>query len=54
VRCVACGREGYDRAMPIEARGAFNLVRMLAPLDVDGRGLCDQCAAASDRLSPED
>jgi len=41
VQCVACGREGYDRAMPTEARGAVNLSRMLEPLEVGDRALSD-------------
>jgi len=48
VKCVLCGREGFDPEMPADSRFARNLTRSLAPLALDQRGVCDQCAAAMD------
>lgn len=49
VRCVACGREGHDPALPYESIGGAQLARIVGPLELDDRLLCEQCGAAVDR-----
>jgi len=49
VQCIACGREGHDPALPRESIAGAQLARIVDPLELDARGLCDQCAAAIDR-----
>jgi hypothetical protein len=43
-RCGACGREGLRLDMPVDEPFARNLRRMLEPMELDDRGLCDVCS----------
>lgn len=42
-RCGACNRVGYKPALPDEVTGSSNLRKMFPPLELDTRGLCEQC-----------
>lgn len=42
-RCGACNRVGYKPELPDSVAGASNLRKMFPPLELDARGLCEQC-----------
>jgi hypothetical protein len=50
-QCVGCRREGYRPEMPARIYPgvgvhADHLRTLFGPLNLDDRGLCDQCSAA--------